>query len=301
MLISDIAGRPPTAQDLSGICVLVLDDDPNMRSLISGALARCGCQDILRSGIPRDALRLFSSRKIDLVISDWMMEPMSGLQFLQELRRPERRITVPVIMLTASAEPLDIALARKFDISGWLVKPIALPKLIERIGNVLSLSAKTMPSDKELAEEVESHVEHYHTKLTDDLRDLDEALAAMQQTKSPTSWVAAAERRPSWAQADHIVHNIKGQAGSFGYGLITSIAELAQALTRPMSGNTQLIHQYHDAAYRCAVALAQAMRLVMQNKIRGDGGAVGVRLLERLRSLTQRVNADLTTATKVQS
>src|SRR5258708_3256964 len=122
-----------TTQVLSGMCILVLDDDPNMRSLISGALLSAGCQDVLRCGLARDALRLFVSRKIDLVICDWSMEPMSGLEFLRELRRPERRLNVPVIMLTANSESLDIAKARKLDISGWLVKPIALPKLLERV------------------------------------------------------------------------------------------------------------------------------------------------------------------------
>jgi two-component system chemotaxis response regulator CheY len=281
------------------MCILVLDDDPSMRGLIAGALARCGCRDVLRSGVARDALRLFSSRKIDLVICDWTMEPMSGLQFLRELRRPERRLTVPVIMLTANSEPLDIALARQFNISGWLVKPIALPKLIERIGVVLSLSANILTSDKELAADVESQAEHYRARLVDDLRDLDDALAAMQQTRpgSTSSWTVTAERGPGWAQVDRILHNIKGQAGSFGFDLVTSVAALGQALTRPMSGNVKLIHQHHDEVHRCVVALVQAMRLVMQNEISGDGGPVGARLLDKLRSYTGQVGERLIAAT----
>jgi two-component system chemotaxis response regulator CheY len=122
----------------------VLDDDPNMRSLIRGSPIRCGCQNVLTCGDARDALKLFSSRRIDLVICDWMMEPMSGLEFLRELRRPERAFDVPVIMLTASSEAEDVALAQRFKISGWLVKPIALPKMLERISGVLSLSAKDL-------------------------------------------------------------------------------------------------------------------------------------------------------------
>src|SRR5438552_15543204 len=101
MLKSSYRSRAPTTQDLSGVCILVLDDDPNMRSLVAGALLSHGCRNVLRSGVARDALDLFASRKIDLVISDWSMEPMSGLDFLRELRRPERRLNVPVIMLTA--------------------------------------------------------------------------------------------------------------------------------------------------------------------------------------------------------
>jgi two-component system chemotaxis response regulator CheY len=281
------------AQDLSGLCILVLDDDPNMRALVSGALHSSGCRNVLRSGVARDALRLFVTNKIDLVICDWSMEPMSGLDFLRELRRPERGLSVPVIMLTANSAPLDIASARKLDISGWLVKPIALPQLLERISVVLSLSAKSLASEKELAAEVERLAEHFRAGLVNDLRDLDDALAAMRKTNPISPWAAAANRGPGWAQVDRILHNIKGQAGSFGYDLITSVAALGQELSRPLSGNTQLIFHNHDEAHRGVTALVQAMRLVLQNEIRGDGDQVGARLLEKLRGFTEKARACL--------
>jgi two-component system, chemotaxis family, chemotaxis protein CheY len=287
------------AQDLSGMCILVLDDDPNMRSLVAGALYSCGCRDILRSGVAREALRLFVSRKIDLVICDWSMEPMSGLDFLRELRRPERGVTVPVIMLTANSEPMDIALARKLNISGWLVKPIALPKLIERISAVLSLSAMTLPSDPDRVAETQRQAEHYRARLVDQLRDLDDALAAARKhgIGATSPWAAAADRASNWAQIDRILHDIKGQAGSFGYDLITSLAALGQELSRMLSGNAQLIYHHHDDNHRGVTALVQAMRLVLQNEIRGDGGPVGARLLEKLRSYTEQARAAMVSAT----
>src|SRR5580698_5332340 len=70
---------------------------------------------------------------------DWMMLPMSGCEFLRELRRPERAIKVPVIALSASSEPRDVAMARQFTISGWLTKPIALPELRRLIPEGLTL------------------------------------------------------------------------------------------------------------------------------------------------------------------
>src|SRR5580692_7051351 len=119
MLSASSEASQATAQDLSGVSILVLDDDPNMRSLIRGALLRCRCDNVLLSGQARDALRLFSTRTIDLVILDWMMLPMSGYEFLRELRRPERAIKVPVIVLSAGSEPRDVAMAQQFTISGW--------------------------------------------------------------------------------------------------------------------------------------------------------------------------------------
>jgi two-component system chemotaxis response regulator CheY len=283
----------PATQDLSGICILVLDDDPNMRSLVAGALLSCGCRDVLRSGVARDALRLFASHKIDLVVCDWTMEPMSGLEFLRELRRPERRLgTVPVIMLTANTEPLDIALAQKLNISGWLVKPIALPRLLERISAVLSVSAQPLVSEAELAAEAERQASDYRARLVDELHDLDDTLAAMQKTKV-TPWATAADRAPGWKRIDHMFHNIKGQAGSFGYDLITSVAALGQELARPMNSSTEMILNHHEAVHRGVTALVQAMRLVLQNEIRGDGDQVGARLLEKLRSYTEPTRANL--------
>jgi two-component system, chemotaxis family, chemotaxis protein CheY len=295
MLAVSSAANSSTAQDLSGVSILVLDDDANMRSLIRGALLRCHCQNVLVSSQARDALHLFSSRTIDLVILDWMMTPMSGFEFLRELRRPERRIDVPVIVLSASSDPRDVAMAQQFAISGWLTKPIALPELIRQISTVLTLSAVSPSIDQDLSAEVERLTERYRSKLVDDLRMLEEALAGMQHVKDNDGsvWAAAAERKPTWALVDRIMHNIKGQAGSFNFNLVTSVAALGQELTRPLAGSTNMVHRHHDDVYRCAVALVQAMRLILQNGIRGDGGQVGNRLLEKLRSHTEKVRSRL--------
>jgi two-component system chemotaxis response regulator CheY len=287
----------PATQDLSGLCILVLDDDPNMRSLVAGALLSCGCGHVLRSGVARDALRLFASHKIDLVICDWSMEPMSGLEFLKEIHRPERRLKVPVIMLTANSEALDIAEARKLDISGWLVKPIALPKLLERVSAVLSASAKPMKSESELAAEAANLAEAFRARLADELRDLDDALKIMRDVDANAgSWTVAADRAATWQRVDRILHDIKGQGGTFGYELVTALAALGQSLTRPIAGDTRLVHQHHDQIHRCVTAVVEATRLVLQNEVRGDGGEVGARLLDKLRGYTEAARHALTAA-----
>ena len=256
-----------------------------MRSLIRGMLARCGCENILQSGNPREALQLFSTRTIDLVISDWRMEPMSGLDFLRELRRPERALNMPVIMLTASSEPQDVVLAQQFRISAWLVKPIVPRQLLERIGAVLSLPDKSLSLDGDLGAEVARLAAQYRAKLINDLRDLDNALAATQRSRHHPP-VTVGECAASWAPVDRILHDIKGQAGSFNYHLVTSVAELGLELTRKPLSNIDLFAGHHDDLHRCVTALAQAMRLVLQNEIRGDGGQIGERLLAKLRGYT---------------
>jgi two-component system, chemotaxis family, chemotaxis protein CheY len=278
--------RASPTQDLSGLCVLVLDDDANMRSLIRGTLARCGCHNVVTTGDAREALRLFSSRTIDLVISDWMMEPMSGLAFLRELRRPERKASVPVIMLTAISDPKDILQAQALGISGWLVKPITPQQLLNTIGAVLSLPDKNLSLTVDLVEEVEHLAERYRAKLADDLRTIEQILAAMpQQDRSISSSCIAITR---------ILHGIKGQGGTFGFALVTAIAALGQELMRSLEGDIEQLYRNRDELTRCISALVGAIRLVLQNDIRGDGGKAGERLLDKLRSYTSQVHARVT-------
>ena len=134
-----IAAPQRNHQDLAGTCILTLDDDQLMRSIIKGFLAQCGCRDILQARNGAEALKLFAAHPIDLVICDWMMEPMNGFEFLTEMRKFDKDPRVPVIMLTGNSEPTDALAAQHLNIAAWLVKPIAFNRLIERVGSVLSL------------------------------------------------------------------------------------------------------------------------------------------------------------------
>jgi CheY-like chemotaxis protein len=286
MLAPQTDRRASPTQNLSGLCVLVLDDDANMRSLIRGTLTRCGCNNVLQTGDAREALRLFSTRTIDLVISDWMMEPMSGLEFLRELRRPERRASMPVIMLTGVSDPKDILQAQAHKISGWLVKPITPQALIESIGSVLSLPDKNLALAGDLAGEVERLAERYRAKLVDDLRDIEQLLGTLPQQGRNIG--------QSWRTINRILHGIKGQGGTFGFALVTAIAALGQEVMRSLEGDIERLYRHQDEVTRCITALVQAIRLVLQNDIRGDGGKVGERLLDKLRSYTSQVHARVT-------
>src|ERR1700688_4672815 len=160
-----------TAQDLSGACILILYDDASMRSLIRGALARSGCKNILQSATGRGALQLFGDRTIDLVICDWMMEPMSGLEFLRELRRPERALSVPVIVLSMSSGPKDISRAEEFKINGWLAKPIVLQQSLDKIGVTIGQSSTNVSPDGSKSIAALSLSAQYRARVVDELQD----------------------------------------------------------------------------------------------------------------------------------
>jgi two-component system, chemotaxis family, chemotaxis protein CheY len=317
MLVSQTnVNRPgphgPKVRDLAGVCILVLDDDSNMRSLVRGTLASHGCQNVLQTGDAGAALRLFATKTIDLVICDWIMEPMSGLEFLRELRRPERGIRTPVIMLSGVSDPRDMLLAQPFRIGGWLIKPISSMALIERVFAVLELPEKSLTLDKDLHAEVVQVAARYRAKVTDDLGEIEQMLkllatrAALPELPNAVLEIKDGRRvmtsraadpneelRRSWRTIERIVHGIKGQAGSFGFDLITSIAELGQVLMRSLNGDMHAVHRNGRELHKYLSTLVQSIRLVLEKEIRGDGGVVGQRLMDRLRLYSDQVRAGM--------
>jgi two-component system, chemotaxis family, chemotaxis protein CheY len=312
MAMSDASPGRGSIQDLSGVGILIVDDQANMRTLVRGTLVAHGCQNVLQTGDAREALRLFSSHTIDLVICDWVMEPMSGLEFVRALRRPERGNDVPVIMLTGNSDPRDIVLAQPFRIGGWLIKPIAAKQLMERISAVLKVPDRTMDLEPGLNDELEDMAIRYRAKLTEDLDDIEKMLTLLhERTKLPEAPVDIIEivdgRRVltrqgtgstgdlvrSWRTTERIMHDIKGQAGSFGFDLITLIAERGQSLMRTINGDLHIVHQNGINLHKFLMTLVQSMRLVLQKELRGDGGIVGARLMEKLDAYTVQVRTGL--------
>jgi two-component system chemotaxis response regulator CheY len=214
----EISGTP-TVQDLSGLTILVLDDDANMRTLVRDILARHGCQKVLQKRDAQDALDLFSSHSIDLVLSDWSMEPMSGLEFLRELRRPERDARVPVIMLTANSEPQDMLLVKTLGINGWLVKPIAPQRLMSQVARVLSLSDQSILADDDMAEEMAALAERYKSQIANDLRDLDGLLGSILQQQRNTTY--------TWLAISRLLHRVKGRQAASATSLSRPLPPLA--------------------------------------------------------------------------
>src|SRR3977135_3173780 len=94
--------------DLANLSVLCIDDDPVIRSVIRFALERHGCRDVVQAHGGVEALDLCAGRKFDLVICDFQMSPMTGLDFLRELAQSELGEGWPVIMLSAETDPVTI-------------------------------------------------------------------------------------------------------------------------------------------------------------------------------------------------
>jgi two-component system chemotaxis response regulator CheY len=277
-------------QVLAGTRILTLDDDANMRSIIRSILQQCGCPDILQASNGRDALKLFTSRPIDLVICDWMMEPMNGFQFLTDLRRFDKGASVPVIMLTGNSEPADALAAQHLNIGAWLVKPVAPKKLVERISSVLSLPTKLFSIEEDLNVDLSQFARQYRAKLSTQIGDLEKMVKNFKDHNRN-------EIVDHWSSIVRLFHTVKGQAGMFDYNLVTTLAGIGQDLLRQAEGNVEVLVKFQSSLQRALSVLVTAMSLVLQGDIKGKGGNVGDRLLGKINEATlpvrQMIEAEL--------
>jgi CheY-like chemotaxis protein len=284
----------PTANSvrktLAAARILILDDEPTMRSVIASTLRAAGCEDVSQAGNGQEALETIIRKRIELVVCDWMMTPMNGLQFLQALRATPHGAQLPAIMLTANSDPADAQRAQSLNVSGWLVKPISPPRLIERVCSVLSLPDQAFSLEADLGVDFSIVAEQFRARLGQQLNDLNQLIASLPHQVGHVSG--------TWINIIRIFHFVKGQAGMFDYGLVTAIAELGQHLLRAIERDFDAAPKIHHQLQRPLCALATAMSLVLESDLRGDGGAVGQRLLDKLRSVSEPVRLALEEATR---
>jgi two-component system, chemotaxis family, chemotaxis protein CheY len=118
--------------------VLVVDDYSTMRRIMRNLLGQIGFQNVEEAEDGESALKKLHERNFDLVISDWNMEPMSGLDLLRELRADTQLRDMPFIMVTAANETKDVIAAKAAGVNYYIVKPFTAETLRKKIDTVLS-------------------------------------------------------------------------------------------------------------------------------------------------------------------
>ena len=116
--------------------ILVVEDEPAIRELIGFACESSGYR-VLRAGCVREALERIESERINLILLDWMLPDLSGLQWLDRLKHDERYAGIPVIMLTARGTESDKVAGLDAGADDYVVKPFSPRELIARIRAVL--------------------------------------------------------------------------------------------------------------------------------------------------------------------
>ena len=118
--------------------VLVVDDYKTMRRIIKNLLKQIGFNNVDEAEDGRQALQVLRAQgPHGLIISDWNMEPMTGFQLLQEVRKDEKLKKIPFIMVTAESKPENVIAAKQAGVSNYIVKPFNGETLKAKMSSVL--------------------------------------------------------------------------------------------------------------------------------------------------------------------
>jgi two-component system, chemotaxis family, chemotaxis protein CheY len=117
--------------------ILVVDDYRTMVRIVRNLLHQLGFQDVDDANDGASALAKLRARRFGLVISDWAMEPISGLELLEAVRADPELKTLPFIMITAENRSDRIARAEQAGADGYIVKPFNAEALRDRIARVM--------------------------------------------------------------------------------------------------------------------------------------------------------------------
>ena len=124
---------------------LVVDDFECMRTVTSTQLRAMGAKSILMASNGAEALHMLQSRRVDIVLSDWNMPVMTGLELLKAVRADKNLSYIPFIMITAEADRLRVIDAIASGVSELLVKPYTSDSLSTRINKVLTSKPRSNP------------------------------------------------------------------------------------------------------------------------------------------------------------
>jgi two-component system, chemotaxis family, chemotaxis protein CheY len=117
--------------------ILIVDDYKTMLRIVRNLLKQIGFDNVDEATDGSMALKKLRDKQYGLVISDWNMEPMTGLQLLREVRADVRLRGVPFIMVTAESKTENVVMAREAGVNNYIVKPFNAATLRTKLSSVL--------------------------------------------------------------------------------------------------------------------------------------------------------------------
>lgn len=121
--------------------ILVVEDDADVRDLVVLSLQQAGFTVLAQSN-GEAALAVALAEQPDLVILDWMMPGMSGVQVCQALRADPRGQHIPVLVLTSRAQEVDIDLGFDAGANDYMVKPFRARELVSRVDSLVAATRR---------------------------------------------------------------------------------------------------------------------------------------------------------------
>ena len=119
-----------------GMKVLVVDDFATMRRIVRNILKQLGFTNIVEADDGTTALEIMKTDKIDLVLCDWNMPKVSGLDLLKQMKADSDLKNIPFLMITAEAQKQNIIEAVKTGVSNYIVKPFTADTIAEKLKKI---------------------------------------------------------------------------------------------------------------------------------------------------------------------
>ena len=124
---------------MSANTILLVEDEPEIRDMLSFSLSRAG-YEVWESESAEDALTRLDGRLPNLLILDWMLPGLSGVDLARRLRQDEHTAALPIIMLTARGEETDKLKSFGSGVDDYVTKPFSPRELIARVKALLRRS-----------------------------------------------------------------------------------------------------------------------------------------------------------------
>ncbi len=202
-----------------GVLVLV-DDEPDIRTIASMALAQLGGWSVLEAGDGTAALEMITARPPDLVLLDVMLPDTDGPSVFSQLRRQASTRHVPVIFMTARTQAHERARYADLGALGVIEKPFDPMQLAAEIDRLLAQDPGT--SAHELPE-LEQTLQRFRSRLPARIAELQAAIERVRDDDTPEH------------EARGLAHRLAGTAGSYGHAEVSTAARrLELALSTPV-------------------------------------------------------------------
>ena len=121
--------------------ILVVDDSSTMRRIIKNTLQRLGYEDILEAEHGVQAWEILdNTQNVQVLITDWNMPEMNGLELVKKVRSDERYKDIPIIMVTTEGGKAEVITALKAGVNNYIVKPFTPQVLKEKLEVVLGVN-----------------------------------------------------------------------------------------------------------------------------------------------------------------
>lgn len=122
--------------------VLVVDDFATMRKIVKNVLKQISIENVVEAENGKHALNVLKTEDVDLIISDWMMPEMTGIEFLKVCKEDDEKKKIPFIMVTAEGQKESVMEAIKSGVDNYIVKPFTPEKLKDAIDKARARAGK---------------------------------------------------------------------------------------------------------------------------------------------------------------